>query len=579
MEPPAFRLLQFRRVGTRLLLLLVGLVALAQCADYVLVVRANLRNAVDRIYESLDQGAQLFFRRVEARLGDLSARADVMTGDYALRQLFLADKMDPATVQSALRTYSGRLSVPFMVLMTPEGTRIADTGGALPEAALAPFQGLVKAGAAADVPEARGFARLPAAGPEGKLYALLVVPIYAPKPEIVAWIGLALPIDHRFAKELKEDARLDVTFFFGPEGRMEPVESTLSPEVARASVPDGPHVGHRIVVAGGDSYVTAVRPMPLLTPGSASIALQRSLDQELASSRKLERVLLVLLMLSLAAAALIAPAFARTLSQPLRALARHTQVIAAGDYATRLRLERADEIGQLATAFDRMSEGLQERDRVRDLLDKNVSPEVAAQLMRDGAVLGGEERDVTILFIDLRGFTRMSESIPAREVLALLNRHFDRMSGIVEAHSGVVDKYIGDAIMAVFGAPIPQVNHADNAILAALEMKAALAGLNRELAAEGRPPLSIGIGINTSRVIAGNMGSARRLNYSVVGDGVNIAARIQDLTRNPDYRADILVSAKTHGAALGRYLFRALGAAPLKGRGEPVEIFAVDGKA
>ena len=135
--------------------------------------------------------------------------------------------------------------------------------------------------------------------------------------------------------------------------------------------------------------------------------------------------------------------------------------------------------------------------------------------------------------------------MPPREVLALLNRYFDRMSVIVEIYLGVVDKYMGDAIMALFGAPVAHPNHADSAILAALEMKSALARLNAELATEGRAKLAFGIGINTSKIIAGNIGSSRRLNYSVLGDGVNVAARLQDLTRMSQYRADILVSAAT----------------------------------
>src|ERR1019366_1732392 len=157
------------------------------------------------------------------------------------------------------------------------------------------------------------------------------------------------------------------------------------------------------------------------------------------------------------------------------------------------------------------------------------------------------------------------------------NRFFDRMSSIVELYHGIVDKYMGDAIMALFGAPVPLASHADSAILAAIEMKSALARLNAELAAEGRGGLAVGIGINTSRGVAGNIGSSRRLNYSVLGDGVNVAARLQDLTRMSQYRTDILVSAATLAAARGRYAVRPLGAAPVRGRDEPVEIFAIDG--
>jgi adenylate cyclase len=572
-----FRLFRFRRFGSRLLLLMAGLLALAQCANFILVERANRRNAIERIQANLDKGALLFARRVDARLDDLSSRAALMSGDYAIRQLFLEDRIDAATVSSALESYRVRMGVPFMALLAADGTRLGDTGGPLPAAALKPFEDLVARAAQADDPKAHGYARLPPKGPGGKLYSLLVVPVYAPKPEIVAWIGLALPIDHAFATELKTDAQLEVTFYYGDSEDMYPIESTLPEDELRASAPSRFDQGDRTVEVGGQPYVTADRSLPLLTAGRAAIALQRSLRAELEPSRLLERFLLILLVVSLGVAAAVAALFARNLSRPLRALAEHTEVIVRGDYGDRLPVERSDEIGQLAASFNRMSEGLAERDKVRDLLDKNVLPEVAAQLMRDGSALGGEEREISVLFVDLRGFTTMSESLPPRDVLALLNRYFDRMSRAVETHHGIVDKYMGDAIMALFGAPAHLASHADDALLAALEMRSSLAGLNGELAAEGLSRLEFGIGINTSRVIAGNMGSSRRLNYSVIGDGVNVAARLQDLTRLPQYRTDLLVSASTLASATGRYRTRSLGAAPVRGRDEPVEIFAVDG--
>ncbi|HEY5079242.1 MAG TPA: adenylate/guanylate cyclase domain-containing protein [Opitutaceae bacterium] len=573
------RLFQFRHFGSRLLLLIAGLVALSQLANYAFVVRANYKNAIERIHANLDTGALLFTHRVNARLEDLSSRAALMSGDYAIRQLFLKDRTDPATVSSALETYRVRMGVPFMTLLATDGSRLGDTGGPLPAAALKPFDDLVERAALADDPKAHGYARLPPDGPGGKLYSLLVVPIYAPRPEIVAWIGLALPIDHAFATELKEDAQLEVTFYYGTSQGMVPVESTLAQPLHASGAPSRIEEGDRTVDVGGEPYVTADRLLPLVTPGQAAIALQRSLRAELEPSLLLERFLLILLLVSLAVSAAVAPWFARNLSRPLQALAAHTEVIAKGDYETRLNLDRADEIGQLAASFNRMSEGLAERDKVRDLLEKNVSPEVAAQLMRDGGALGGEEREITVLFVDLRSFTNRSETQAPREVLALLNRYFDRMSGTVEIYHGIVDKYMGDAIMALFGAPATLVNHADNAILAAIEMKSGLARLNAELETEGITKLKFGIGINTSNVIAGNIGSSRRLNYSVIGDGVNVAARLQDLTRMSQYRADILISASTLAAAKGRYQVRPLGAVPVRGRDEAVEIFAVDGAA
>jgi adenylate cyclase len=329
-------------------------------------------------------------------------------------------------------------------------------------------------------------------------------------------------------------------------------------------------------LAGGSSMIAA-NVLPAGRNLSATLALQYSLDEKLGPARELEYLLLFVACGSLVVAAILSGAFARRLSRPVEALAEHTRVIASGDYRTRIELRRSDELGRLAESFNQMSAGLAERDQVRDLLDKNVSPEVAAQLMRDGAALGGEEREVTVLFADLRGFTRLSESLPPREVLVLLNRYLDRMSAEIERHGGVIDKFIGDEIMALFGAPVARGDDADRALAAALGMQSALEQLNQELAAEGRPPLAIGIGINTARVVAGNMGSQRRLNYSVIGDGVNVAARLQTLTRTPEYRAGILVSATTLDRAKGNYRTRPLGSLAVKGRSESVATCVLEG--
>ncbi len=225
-----------------------------------------------------------------------------------------------------------------------------------------------------------------------------------------------------------------------------------------------------------------------------------------------------------------------------------------------------DEIGLLAGAFNHMSEGLAERDQVRDLLGKVVSPAVAAELLRKDVTLGGEEREVTILFSDLRSFTSMCEARSAQEMLGVLNHYFTRMSAIVEAHRGVVDKYVGDAMMALFGAPLAGPDDADRAMETALEMSEALDELNREWQAQGRHALNFGIGINTDVVVAGNMGSQTRLNYTVIGDGVNLASRLEALTKTPEYGTRIIVSHSTLEKAKGRYRTRRLGEVAVKGK-------------
>jgi adenylate cyclase len=163
-------------------------------------------------------------------------------------------------------------------------------------------------------------------------------------------------------------------------------------------------------------------------------------------------------------------------------------------------------------------------------------------------------------------------------MLGILNRYFTRMSGIVETHGGVVDKYVGDALMALFGAPLALPDHADRAMETALDMIDALDELNRQWQSQGRQPLRVGIGINTDIVVAGNMGSQTRLNYTVIGDGVNLASRLEELTKTPDYDARIIISNSTLKKAQGRYRTRRLGEVAVKGRKEATEIYALLGR-
>jgi adenylate cyclase len=258
-------------------------------------------------------------------------------------------------------------------------------------------------------------------------------------------------------------------------------------------------------------------------------------------------------------------------------LAEGARRIGEGDYTHRVKMNQEDEMGLLAASFNHMSEGLAERDQVRDLLGKVVSPAVATELLGKGVALGGEEREVTVLFSDLRNFTAMSETLSPREMLEILNLYFTRMSAIVEKHGGIVDKYVGDAMMALFGAPLVNPDDADNAMATALDMCAALDELNRQWRIEGRPIIGIGIGIHTDVVVAGNMGSKTRLNYTVIGDGVNLASRLEGLTKMPEYETRIIVSNSTLAKAKKRYRIRRLGEVAVKGKQKSTEIFALLG--
>lgn len=562
--------LPLRSFRGQLLLVFVPVLALAQLATWYLVGRFNEREARQQIDTSLQQAAQTFRRVVADRNAHLRTGARSAARDHQIRQLVAGD--DPATLASALQSLRGTTDSSVVAILEPGGRVVASAGRGAPESALPPRLIALAEADESERPSAAGYGYF-----DGALHSVVLVPVQAGS-EVIAWLLIGFRIDREFAAELKLLTGSDLVFL-GSDGAAlaGTLPASAHAPLASALRATGGHSALREITIDGGASLAVFRPLLTGREPAATLALVYSLDQKLAPARLAGRYLAVVAIGALVAAAALALAFARGLARPVERLAAHTERISAGDYSARVPVDRADELGRLAGAMNAMSAGLAERDRVRDLLDKNVSPEVAARLLRDGAVLGGEEREVTILFADLRGFTTLSERLTPPELLALLNRYLDRMSGAIEAHGGVIDKFIGDAVMALFGAPVAQGDAAARALAASRAMESALAALNTELAAEGRPPLAIGVGINTARVVAGNIGSNRRLNYSVIGDGVNVAARLQALTRVADYRTNIILSAATRAAAdRAAADARPLGTVTVKGRSEPVEIFAID---
>jgi adenylate cyclase len=216
--------------------------------------------------------------------------------------------------------------------------------------------------------------------------------------------------------------------------------------------------------------------------------------------------------------------------------------------------------------------GLEEREKIRDVMNKVVSPEVAHELLQHGVTLGGEEREASVLFADIRGFTTLSEKLPPPELIQLLNAYLGRMSRVIEEEKGVIDKYIGDEVMAVFGAPLASQDHARRAVSAAVNMLKELRRFNTE---EGRAsPLRIGIGIATGPVVAGNVGSPQRLNYTVLGDTVNVASRLQGLTK--EYGVPLILSGATCEQVSSLFSCRPLGEVAVRGRQQATALYTVD---
>lgn len=221
--------------------------------------------------------------------------------------------------------------------------------------------------------------------------------------------------------------------------------------------------------------------------------------------------------------------FARRLTRPISALTGAVARVAAGDLSQSLPVRSRDEVGVLTGAFNEMVEGLRQRDFIRNAFGRYVSPEVAKTLLEspDGLRLGGHKREITVLMSDLRGYTRFAERGDPAGVMEVLNDYLGHMAEIVIAHGGTINEFIGDAIFAVFGAPVEHADHAERAAAAALAMQRANAELNRTKAARGRPSFEMGIGLHTGEAVVGNIGSEQRTKYAVVGAAVNLAARVE----------------------------------------------------
>jgi adenylate cyclase len=224
--------------------------------------------------------------------------------------------------------------------------------------------------------------------------------------------------------------------------------------------------------------------------------------------------------------------------------------------------------------YQYVDEGREKR-RIKKLFSRYVAPDVFNQLMTDPsrARLGGQRRDMTVLFSDIRGFTTVSERGQPEEIVAQLNEYFSRMVDALFSHQGTLDKFVGDMVMALFGAPLEDPDHADHALRAALAMVRELGELNQRWAAKGRPVLDIGIGINSGEMVAGNIGSDTIMSYTVIGDAVNLGARLESL--NKEYGTRIIISGQTVQRLKGRYDLRPLGSVVVKGKSEAVAIFEV----
>jgi adenylate cyclase len=219
-------------------------------------------------------------------------------------------------------------------------------------------------------------------------------------------------------------------------------------------------------------------------------------------------------------------------------------------------------------------EDISSEKRMKSTMSRYMDPGIADRLVASGAeLLGGQSVLATVLFSDIRGFTTITEQLGAQGTVALLNEYFTLMVDCIQQEEGMLDKFIGDAIMAAFGIPVGHEDDADRAVRAAIAMLRALKAWNVQRVAEGKLPVDMGIGLNTDQVVSGNIGSKKRMDYTIIGDGVNLASRLESACKQ--YGTHILVSEFTYGKLRGTYRTREVDLVVVKGKTQPVAIYEI----
>jgi class 3 adenylate cyclase len=267
--------------------------------------------------------------------------------------------------------------------------------------------------------------------------------------------------------------------------------------------------------------------------------------------------------------------FVTFLVKPIGLLVRGVGAIAAGNLDQRIALKRHDELGDLTDAFNDMAKSLREKELLKGAFSKYVTKSVVDRIMdhEGGLKLGGEKKEVSVFFSDIRGFTPMSEQLSPEEIVHLLNEYFTEMVKIIFKYEGTLDKFMGDAIMAIFGAPVDLPDHADRAVMASIEMAQKMKELQAKWRMEGKKEVNIGIGINTGEVVVGNLGSLERMEYTAIGDNVNLAQRLESVAE----KGQILISSATYERVKHKVIARMLDPIKLKGKSEKVIAYEVEG--
>jgi adenylate cyclase len=558
------------RLRTKIFLAFSALILVVLLATLWITQFVINRQVQNTLRQELLTTGQVFQQLLKERAERLRTNSTLLAGDFALKRVVAPlSEYDTETLASVALNYQQRIGVDLLWITDEEGRLRADSSGKLQSGraldSLSPLTEALKTGEAATA----------ISEVNGTLFQLVAVPVLG--PDVIGFLLLGKEINNTLAQQLEKDTGSQVSFLT----QTQLFASSWPPLAQEQMFPRGriptdlvQKPGHEtfLLTLAGERLLSIVVPVEARLPAPLYAVVQRSYDAALAPFYILRRRIAGIGIGALFMTLSLGIGLASGITAPVQTLVVGMREVLRGNLKQRLHMQREDEVGFLARSFDDMVAGLEEKEKIRDVMHKVVSPEIAHELLQRGVTLGGEMREATILFADIRGFTTLSEGMPPPELLSFLNEYFSRISRVIEQEKGVIDKYIGDEVMAIFGAPLPSPDHARRAVAAAVGMLKELEQLNRE---QQRPmPLRIGIGVATGPVVAGNVGSPERLNYTVLGDTVNVASRLQGLTK--EYGVPLVISGATCELVADLFPCRLLGNVAVRGRQQETALYTVE---
>ncbi|MBI4179365.1 HAMP domain-containing protein [bacterium] len=556
---------QFKFLLFSVLILIVGF-----GGAFTLLYQQALKAVEEKFSIDFAEGRDAALSLMKLRLDTLGDKVQVIAKAPQIRPILEIPDVDYATIEYSFSDFKDALASDLLIVADAAG-RVKYWAGR-PEASgrsLAAWEFMSEA--------LKGNRAWGVAVVDSSLLIIAAVPAFSVNPEegsrtLNAILLAGRRIDDDVAEEIRRISSMDVLFTHESHlmaGTLLSRERNILEDAGRASPWQDGHILE--VTLRGETYRCGFKSLQ----GDAAVGMlflsstDRTLHENLAPIKKgitLAAILTFFVSLALSYWA------SRAQIIPIRALVTGTKAVEEGDFKHRISVKQVarDELGDLADSFNEMIAGLEEKEKMQSVLHMGLGKEIAEAMLKSGA-LGGEERKVTMLFSDLRGFTAMSEKLTPHQVIAMLNEYMTRMSACIEDEGGVVDKYVGDEIMALFGAPVANPDDAVRAVRAGIKKREALKALNVERLARAEFEIRVGMGVNTGRVVAGNMGSENRRNYTVIGAACNLAARLCSNAA----AGQILISESTYQEVKDVIPTRKLDPIRVKNVAEPVQIYEV----